>query len=128
MVDYIGTFIGAFFGTTAFMISIALFIITILGWWKLFEKAGIDVWKCLIPLYNMYCLYEISFGRGKGWLFILTLIPCVNFVMMIIQPIKLSQSFGKGGGYAVGLIFLPTIFYLLLGFGSARYIGPQQGI
>jgi hypothetical protein len=29
--------------------------------------------------------------------------------------------FGKGPGFAVGMILLPFIFYPMLGFGDARY-------
>jgi len=36
----------------------------------------------------------------------------------------LSKSFGKGVAFTLGLLFLPVIFYLILGFGNAEYIGP----
>ena len=39
--------------------------------------------------------------------------------------IKLAHTFGKGGGFAAGLILLPPIFALILGFGSAEYEGPE---
>ena len=35
----------------------------------------------------------------------------------------LSKSFGKGAGYTVGLVFLGIIFYPMLAFGDAQYIG-----
>ena len=42
----------------------------------------------------------------------------------IIVAIDLAKSFGKGTGFAVGLIFLAPIFILILGFGPATYQGP----
>jgi len=51
----------------------------------------------------------------------------VNLVIFIIVMIDLAKSFGKGGGYAVGLIFLFWIFAMILGFGSAQYRGPSVG-
>jgi hypothetical protein len=36
----------------------------------------------------------------------------------------LAKSFGKGTGFALGLIFLSVIFILILGFGDVRYVGP----
>ncbi len=39
----------------------------------------------------------------------------------IAVAVKLSKAFGKGFGYTLGLIFLPNIFTLILGFGSAKY-------
>ena len=40
----------------------------------------------------------------------------------------MAKAFGKGIGFILGLIFIPNIFYLILGFGGAQYIGPQQQI
>jgi uncharacterized protein DUF5684 len=48
----------------------------------------------------------------------------VNFVLFIIVAVDLAKSFGKGGGFAVGLILLPIIFFPILAFGSAAYTGP----
>lgn len=46
--------------------------------------------------------------------FIATLIACM--VINIIMIISLAKSFGKGGGFAAGLIFFPIIFYPILAF------------
>ena len=40
-----------------------------------------------------------------------------------MQNYKLAKAFGHGGGYTVGLIFIPWLFVLLLGFGSSEYQG-----
>jgi len=62
-------------------------------------------------------------GRDWWWILLL-LIPFVNIVIWIIVSIDLAKSFGKGTGFALGLIFLSVIFILILGFGDARYVGP----
>ena len=108
-----------------YVIALALTVLLLVGFWKVFVKAGKPGWAAIVPFYNMYCLYEISFGNG--WLFLLTFVPCVNIVMGIILYVKLAQAFGQSGGFAVGLIFLPFIFVPILGFGSAQYVGPTQG-
>ncbi len=33
----------------------------------------------------------------------------------------ISKSFGHGTGFTVGLVLLPFIFQLVLGFGSSKY-------
>lgn len=104
------------------LISLALCIVVIVAWWKIFVKAGKPGWASIIPFYNTYCMFQISFGNG--WLFLLCLVPCVNIVMIIIMYVKLAKAFGKSGGFAVGLIFLSFIFLPMLGFGDADYIGP----
>ena len=58
----------------------------------------------------------------NGWVIITTLIACVISIYISIRfAIRLAKAFGKGGGFAVGLIFLQPIFLLILGFGSAKY-------
>ena len=108
-----------------YVIALALAVLLLVGFWKVFVKAGKPGWAAIVPFYNMYCMYEISFGNG--WLFLLSFVPCVNVVMGIIMNVKLAQAFGQSGGFAVGLIFLPYIFVPMLGFGSAQYYGPSQG-
>ena len=98
-------------------------VLTLVAMWKIFVKAGKPGWACLIPFYNMYCMYDIAWGNG--WLFLLTFIPCVGLVFAIIMLFKLAKAFGQGTGFGFGLLFLNTIFVLILGFGKAEYIGPQ---
>ena len=40
-------------------------------------------------------------------------------------PMVLTKAFGKGVGFAVGLILLPFIFMPVLGFGDAQYVGTK---
>lgn len=105
------------------IIGLVLGILTIVGMWKVFSKAGVPGWGAIIPFYNMYLLFKIT--MGNGWLFLLLLIPFVNFVMLIIVYVKLAAAFNKGAGYTLGLIFLSPIFIMMLGFGSAQYIGTK---
>ena len=104
-------------GMLIFQIVITLFFIVV--FWKVFAKAGQPGWACIIPIYNAIVLLKIA---GKpAWWFILMLIPVVNFVIMIITYIGLAKSFGKGGGFAAGLILLGPIFFPILAFGGAKY-------
>ncbi len=48
------------------------------------------------------------------------------FVLKIVVAVKVSKVFGKSGGFAVGIIFLPTIFYSILGFGKAKYMEEKE--
>jgi hypothetical protein len=104
------------------IVYLAIAVLVIAGWWKMFEKAGEAGWKALIPIYNIYVLLRIV-GR-EGWWVILFLIPIVNVVVLIIVSIDLAKSFNRGSGFAVGLIFLPFVFAPILGFGSDTYQGP----
>jgi len=108
-------------GTIVFEVIFAILLIIAL--WRIFEKASVPGWMSIVPFVNAYQEFKITWGNG--WLFLLMFIPIVNIVIEIITMVKLSKAFGHGGGYACGLIFLPTIFFLILGFDDSRYIGPQ---
>ena len=99
-------------------------LILIVAQWRIFEKAGQPGWACIIPIYSTLVLLRII---GKPWWWLLMmLIPFVNLVYAIWAVNLLSKSFGKSEGYTVGMIFLPFIFYPMLGFGSAEYQGAQS--
>jgi hypothetical protein len=96
-----------------------VWILTIAGMWTVFAKAGQPGWAALIPIYNLYILFKIA-GKS-GWWLLLLLIPVVNVVVLFLVTMNVAASFGKGFLYTLGLIFLPFIFYPLLGFGSSTY-------
>ena len=98
-------------------------IITIVGKWKVFEKAGKPGWAAIIPIYNIIVLLEIV-GKPIWWIF-LFFIPCVNFVFIVWTLNLLSKSFGQSEGFTVGLVLLGFIFYPILGFGNDQYLGPS---
>ncbi|WP_337539840.1 DUF5684 domain-containing protein [Suilimivivens sp.] len=125
MESYDAAYAAAASGVSAVyvILSLAISVLTLVAMWKLFVKAGKAGWKCLIPFYNTYCLYDIAWGNG--WLFLLMFVPCVNVVVGIMMLFKLAKAFGQGTGFGFGLLFLNTIFILILGFGSAEYVGPQ---
>jgi hypothetical protein len=102
----------------------AVIVLVIASMWKVFSKAGQPGWASLIPIYNTYVLLKVA---GKpGWWLILLLIPVVDIVISIIMQVALANRFGKGGGFAAGLILLPFIFWPILGFGDARYLATHD--
>ena len=104
------------------IVVLAVVVFLIAAMWKIFEKAGQEGWKAIIPIYNMYVLLKIV---GKpGWWLLLFLIPIVNYVFIIWTYNMLSKSFGKEEGFTVGLVLLGIIFFPILGFGEAKYLGP----
>jgi hypothetical protein len=104
------------------IIYLAIIVLEFVSFWKIFVKAGQPGWAGIIPFYNWWVMLKIV-GR-PGWWFILFLIPIVNIVILIIVYNDLSKSFGKGAGFTVGMIFLGFIFFPILAFGPARYLGP----
>lgn len=105
------------------ILSLGMILLNLIASWRLFEKAGLQGWKGLIPIYNTYCLYQMAFGKGKGWYIICLLVPCVNAILSIVYSVKLAKVFNKGIGYALGLMLLNPLFMMILAFGDAEYVG-----
>lgn len=116
--------VGTFFATYMIII-LAVVALMIASWWKIFTKAGRKGYISLIPIYNTWVLYEIA--GLKGWYVLLGLIPFVGGIALLVFNImcyiNLSKAFGKDGGFAAGLIFLPAIFFPILAFGKSQYQG-----
>ncbi|WP_214227067.1 DUF5684 domain-containing protein [Pedobacter sp. B4-66] len=123
--DYNSEYSSAAAGIGAGMIFFCLFVAVIVyaGLWKTFVKAGKPGWAAIVPIYNLIVLIEIV-GKPMIWILWL-LIPCVNIVFSVWLMNLLSKSFGKSEGFTAGLIILPIVFYPILGFGDAKYLGPS---
>ncbi len=104
------------------LVGLAFTVLWIAGAWRMFEKAGQPGWGILVPIYNLLLIVRIA--GSPDWMFVLLLIPFVNIVAHIFVSLDLGRRFSKGGAFTVGLIFLPAVFYAVLGVGSAKY-APQ---
>ena len=128
------------------MIAFAWWLLQIIANWRIFTKAG----KSIIPIYGDYISYKIAWQPAYFWLtlilgtvssylqgtletsesltvyMLVILIKIILVVISIMYSIKLARAFGRGTGFAIGLIFLPPIFMLILGFGDDRYYGPDK--
>ena len=107
--------------TGTLVVELGLFALFVVGAWRVFKKAGKPGWAALIPIYNVIVLLQIT-GKPIWWI-VLYLIPFVNLVVDILVSLELARRFGKGLGLGLGLALLPFIFYPVLGFGDAQYLG-----
>lgn len=114
-------------GSAAVLVVIYLLVVVfeLAAAWRLFTKAGRPGWAAIVPIYGTYVLVKIA-GRS-GWWVLLCLVPVIDLVAAAIVMYDLSRSFGRGGGFAIGLFFLSFIFVPVLAFGSATYVGPPRG-
>lgn len=76
------------------IVCLAIIVVSLVGMWKVFVKAGKPGWAAIVPFYNVYCLCEMSFGNGL--LFLLMFVPCVNFVFMVLCYFKLAKALDLG--------------------------------
>jgi len=103
------------------LIFFGIFVIMVVSGWMIFAKANRPGWACLIPVYNMLVALEIV-NRPWWWLLLL-FIPVVNIVFAVILCIDLAKAFGQPTAFGFGLLLVGFVFYPILAFGDARYLG-----
>lgn len=139
-----GALLGVGVGILIFLVLfvIAIAVIAVIGEWKLFKKCGKKGWEAIVPYYADWTLVDIS---GCHWWYFLLIIgnsilsvvvedtAAVGVIALIASILSLvsvyvvlcinyniAKKFHQGVGFAVGMTFLPFIFYLMLGF-SEKY-------
>ena len=141
----------AFFGMSMgilLVLALIWYILQVIADWKIFEKAGEPGWKSIIPFYNVFVEYDICWSGFWGLLFIaapiisgfiktgegmpawhgtvVTVLGVLVCVLHFIQSVKLSKAFGKGTFFGILLFIFGPICRIVLGFGSARYLGRSR--
>lgn len=104
------------------LVYLAIIVLMIIAMWKIFEKLGKKGYEGLILGHNIVVMLE-KVGKPIWWFFLLV-IPYVGIIWGIWLVNLFAKSFGKDVGFTIGLILLPFIFWPILGFGDAEYIGP----
>jgi hypothetical protein len=110
-------------GIVGGLVQLVVIVYMIACLWMIFQKAGEEGWKAIIPIWNTIVLLKIS-GRPWWWLLLL-LVPLLNIVILVIVYLDLGKSFGKGPVFSIlGLFCCSPIGLGILAFGSDRYLGP----
>lgn len=128
------------------MISIGrnlCFVVSALGYYKIFQKAGEGGWKAFIPYYRDFVCFKFAWNTKLFWIVLISSIliyflpgsdylitglliwvcMIIDIVINIKLDIRVAKSFGKSKGWGVMLFFFPFVISLILGYGKAEYIG-----
>jgi len=126
--------------------SLVYLLLTLVGNWVLFMKAGEPGWKSIIPYYNLYTEFDLFWSTKAFWIIIgmavltgicsamdhtvagiisLILNLLVSVAYYIVLPIKVAKAFDRGILFGIGIILFQPIFKLILGLGNSYYQGPQ---
>jgi hypothetical protein len=95
----------------------------LLGWLRVFPKAGQPAWAALLPFYNVYVLV-VGVAKLSALWFVLVWVPVIQVVAAILVNVEVAKRFGKSEAFGLGLALLGFVFYPVLGFGSDQY---QEG-
>jgi hypothetical protein len=127
IIDQIGAmheYLGSGFWALMFFIA----TIGIVAQWRLYVKAGLPGYHCLIPVQNVITFLKIVGRPAKHvWLF---LIPVYNIYFMIKVYMELCNSFGKNSVLDYVLVIVLNGLYILnLGLSyDTYYRGPVYGL
>jgi hypothetical protein len=131
------------FGALTFCIIGVIFIVTmatIVGMWKMFDKAGRPGWAAVVPFYSDMIRNEIS-GTPVVWTYYTWIALALNIftvglagfgavLLLVIYFFTfgpLLKAFGRdnGTGSRLFALFFPYIVFPQIGFGANTYLGPQ---
>jgi hypothetical protein len=111
--------------TTVWILGLLWLVLVVVGFWKVFTKAGQPGWAAIIPIYDVLVLLRII-GRPWWWWLLWLFVPLLAWVVYIIMMLDLAKSYGRGLWFGIGLILFPAIWGLILGFGNSQYSGKLQ--
>lgn len=129
--------------------GLGIYFLSVIPLGRMFQKAGVENWRAYIPVYNGYIYAKLVWNENAFWAmlvlgiisgaidkafgggnFLLKLVDAGVSIALIVYRAKLalraSRAYGHDVGYAVGLFFVPTIFWYVIGFGDSEYIAPQN--
>ena len=108
------------------IVTILFFILSIIGMWGIFEKAGEKGWKVLVPFYNWYVWLQII--RKPLWWYIFLLVPFINVFVLLLMVVEVLKCFKKQGllDQALGVLF-PFVYLPYLAYSSKeQYSDPSK--
>ncbi|MCR9287986.1 MAG: signal peptidase I [Bacteroidetes bacterium] len=105
-----------------FIVSYILLSISLM---KVFEMAGVEGWKALVPGLNFMVWAKLVGHKSPAYAALL-LIPIVNIFIYAGLCVDLVRSFGKYKFWhsALAVIYAPIMFFLLGNKEEEKYIGP----
>ncbi|MEO0472193.1 MAG: signal peptidase I [Bacteroidota bacterium] len=105
---------------------IIFFAASVIGQYKLFEKAGQPGWAAIVPFYSSFVMLKIT-GKPIWWI-VLFFLPIVNVLVSVALTIEFAKSYGKYKlkEHAAALL-LPFYYYPKIGFDQeTQYLGPPD--
>lgn len=122
--------------------ALSVLLVVVVSLWKIFNKAGKVGLYAFIPIVSPFQWAQIS-GQGTVFAVIYALlvtfgtaqvtseqdaqsstsgiISIVAFVLYVIVQFGVARRFSRGTAFAIGLTFVPYVFYPILAFGNATY-------
>ncbi|MEY8379453.1 DUF5684 domain-containing protein [Ileibacterium valens] len=141
-----GTALGTFLMFFLCVVGV-IFVLEIVGLWKIFTKTNTAGWKALIPFYSEYTQFKLFWDTKFFWIYLgasilygglysavifsqgdfsigiplLILSAIILMSISLVESWYMVKSFKKSGWFFVGYLLFPVIFLLILGFDKSVY-------
>ena len=125
----------------AMVIGLVFAILSIIGQWKCFKKAGYKGWESLIPGHNQFvnCAFAgvnpilvlgLTFGSVVTFIPVLGWLAYIGFFIYYIFAVGINTAkvFGKGIGFGIALAIplSAPIAWFILGKEDIKYVGVKK--
>ncbi len=108
------------------LIVILFFAASVVGLWRIFEKAGYQGWMAIVPFYNFYIWLKVI--KKPLWWYIFIVLPYINVFTLLLMVVETLKCFKKDGlgQQALGVLF-PFVYLPYLGLSSReKYTHPDK--
>ena len=131
------------------VLKIALYVLEVIGLFKLYGKMGEKQWVAIVPFYKEYAIYKRVYNVKAFWLYLLCdilaylmvsienpstviyIISILAILVYIVIKFKFAQgfaaAFGKGTGFAWLAFIFPFAVYMYTGYSKdVKYVGNRK--
>jgi len=108
--------------------------IPIYNFYLMFKLVGLGVWFVMAFCASIMCKLADLIGYYKHYspfcdcspvigpiILLIVIQSIINVVICIIFSLRISKAFHYNKLFALGIFFLPNIFWLILGFSNSRF-------
>jgi signal peptidase I len=113
---------------TLLLILLVIRLGVTIGYWKIFQKAGVETWKALIPFYSEFEIIKLV---GKpGWWMVYLIIPFINLFAYYILIFDLLRCLGRDSIWSqLALLVALPVYLIIIGFDpTVKYLGPLSSL
>ena len=119
---------------TANIISLAITVLTIIGKWKTFDKAGEPGWAAIIPFYNAYITYKLAGRKTLFWVYLICIVLMYIFLGIFLVGVIGAVVSGSNSGMedmlaaflvsaGIGAIILFALWIAAMTIQIIMYVG-----
>lgn len=112
-------------------IAIVIWVLYIVAFWKLFSKTGQPGWKSIIPIYNEYIFYKVTWKSSMFWVFLI--LSFATSLFMSLSGGDTSSAASMGAGQIVMLLIAlacsiaTLVIYIMQCSKTAKAFGHGTG-